>query len=589
MIKKTLITLVTSTLLMACEPSSTNSKDTLTPAAKPQVTADTLYTGGAIITMAGDKLEYAQAVAVKGDKILFVGDKDKASAYQNKSTKVVDLANKTMMPGFVEPHVHPSIAAIMLPNEIIAPYDWNLPDTVKKGVQNHDGYIKRITESIQQNSQPDEMYFIWGYHQLWHGELSRAMLNKISPNNPVGIIHRSFHEIYLNDAAMAKLAITENDFAGNPQVDWQKGHFYEGGWLALVPKMASVLLEPTRYLKGLGMMSQLVLQNGITTIAEPGFPSSDFDGEYQLLKTEMAKKPPYSVYLIPSGTQLYAMKGGNEQALAFTKTLEAKYNTDNIKFLPKQIKLFADGAIYSQLMQMQGDYTDGHQGEWMTPLDLLQQQLTLYWNEGYKIHIHANGDLGIQQILDFNAVDQKTTPRDDHRLTLHHMGYFSDIQAQQIADLGIDASVNPYYLWALADKYAEFGLGKERGENLVRLKSLVDKNIPLSFHSDFSMAPMEPLTLAWTAVNRVTSQGSEFSQDQRISVYNAMKAITIDAARVLNLEHQIGSIEKDKTANFTLLDADPFSIDTMKIKDIKVHSTVYEGKQTLVPRSNLNN
>jgi len=584
MIKKTLITLVASTLLMACEPSSTKSNDTVIPAAKSQIIADTLYTGGDIITMAGDKLEYAQAVAIKDDKILFVGDKDKASAYQNESTKVVDLANKTMMPGFVEPHVHPSIAAIMLPNEIIAPYDWNLPDTVKKGVQNHDDYITRITDSIQQNAQQNEMYFIWGYHQLWHGELSRDMLNKISSDKPVGIIHRSFHEIYLNDAAIAKLAIAEDDFAGNPQVDWQKGHFYEGGWLALVPKMASVLLEPKRYLKGLGMMSQLVLQNGITTIAEPGFPSSDFDGEYQLLKTEMAKNPPYSVYLIPSGTQLYSMKGGNEQALSFTKTLEAKYNTDNIKFLPKQIKLFADGAIYSQLMQMQGDYTDGHHGEWMTPLDLLQQQLTLYWNEGYKIHVHANGDLGIQQILDFNAADQQLMPRDDHRLTLHHMGYFSDIQAQQIADLGIDASVNPYYLWALADKYAEFGLGKERGENLVRLKSLVDKNIPLSFHSDFSMAPMEPLTLAWTAVNRVTSQGSEFSQDQRISIYDAMKAITIDAARVLNLEHQIGSIEKDKTANFTLLDANPFTINTMKIKDIKVHSTVYKGKQTLVPR-----
>ena len=325
-------------------------------------------------------------------------------------------------------------------------------------------------------------------------------------------------------------------------------------------------------------MSQLVVQNGITTIAEPGFPSANFEAEYALLKIEMDKLPPYSVYLIPNGTQLYRMKGGNEQALAFTKTLDGKYNTDNIKFLPNQIKIFSDGAIYSQLMQMQDGYTDGHAGEWMTPPDLLKEQLSLYWDNGYKIHVHSNGDLGIQQVLDFNSADQKRNPRSDHRFTLHHMGYFTDAQAQQVADLGMEASVNPYYLWALADKYSEIGLGKQRGENLVRINSLADKNVPISFHSDFSMAPMEPLTLAWTAVNRVTSQGSKFSQDQRVDVYTALQAITINAARVLNLENEIGSIELGKNANFVLLDENPLKMEPITLKDIKVLGTVYRGE-----------
>ena len=127
------------------------------------------------------------------------------------------------------------------------------------------------------------------HNQLWHGELSRDMINAITKDKPVGIIHRSFHEIYLNDAAIALLGITEDDFKGNPQVEWDKGHFYEGGWLALVPKMATIMLEPTRYMKGLGMMTQLIQQNGITTVAEPGFPSSDFNGELALLKKEMEK------------------------------------------------------------------------------------------------------------------------------------------------------------------------------------------------------------------------------------------------------------------------------------------------------------
>ena len=214
----------------------------------------------------------------------------------------------------------------------------------------------------------------------------------------------------------------------------------------------------------------------------------------------------------------------------------------------------------------------------MTPPDLLKEQLSLYWDNDYKIHVHSNGDLGIQQVLDFNSADQKRNPRSDHRLTLHHMGYFTDAQAQQVADLGMEASVNPYYLWALADKYSEIGLGKERGENLVRINSLADKNVPISFHSDFSMAPMEPLTLAWTAVNRVTSQGSKFSQDQRVDVYTALQAITINAARVLNLENEIGSIELGKNANFVLLDENPLKMEPITLKDIKVLGTVYRGE-----------
>lgn len=541
--------------------------------------ADAIYYNGDIITMEGDVVNYVEAVAIKNGTILFAGSKAEAEKFHADSTTMHDLKGKTMMPGFVEPHVHPSIAASILPNEIIAPYDWVLPTAIKKGVIGHDAYIKALTQSVQQNAKADEVYWVWGYHQLWHGDLSRDILNKISPDKPIAVLHRSFHEVFLNDKAIAIMKIKEADFKGNPQVDWKKGHFFEGGWLALVPKIAQWFIVPTRYSKGLELMSQLIHKNGITTVAEPGFPSSDFDLEYSLLKKEMDKNPPYSVFLIPSGTQLYSMKGNsNEKAEAFMQELPAKYNTSNISFLPKQVKLFSDGAIYSQLMRMEGGYTDGHQGEWMTDLDLLKQQVKFYWEKGYKIHVHANGDQGIQQVLDYVAENEKTYPRKDHRFTLHHMGYFSDKQAQQVKDLGIEASVNPYYLWALADKYSEKGLGKERGENLVRIKSLTSRGVPVSFHSDFAMAPIEPLTLVWTAVNRVTSQNSTFSQDQRIDAYLALKGITITAARTLNQENVIGSIKAGKRADFTILAENPLKIEPMKIKDIKVLGTVFKGR-----------
>jgi hypothetical protein len=238
-------------------------------------------------------------------------------------------------------------------------------------------------------------------------------------------------------------------------------------------------------------------------------------------------------------------------------------------------------------MQMKDNYTDGHKGEWMTPLDLFQEQISMYWDNGYKIHVHANGDKGIQQVLDYLELDQQRTARKNHRFTLHHMGYYTDDMAQQIKDLGAEASVNPYYLWALADKYSETGLGKDRGENLVRINSLVKRDIPVSFHSDFSMAPMEPLTLAWTAINRVSSENNSFSQDQKISVYDAMKAITIDAARTLNLEKQIGSIAEGKKANLVILNESPFKVDPMEVKNIKVLATIFEGGFNIVKSNNL--
>ena len=539
----------------------------------------TLYRNGTVLTMAGDEPSIAEALVEKDGRILFVGTLSEARKRAGVVAVDFDLRGATLMPGFIEPHLHPSLAAIMLQNEIIAPYDWKLPSGVKKGVTGEESYRERIAQSIEENAEPGELYFIWGFHQLWHGSLSRDLLNQIAGDQPVGIIHRSFHEIYLNDAAITLLGIKQDDFAGHPQVDWDEGHFYEGGWLALVPAMAPVLLQPEKYRRGLAVMSAILKQNGITTIAEPGFPSSDFDMELALLKAELASNPPYDVYLIPNGTQLYAMKGGNNEAMEFIETLGTaeELNTNNVRFLPKQVKLFADGAIYSQLMQMKDGYTDGHEGEWMTPLPLFRKQVEMYWNNDYRIHVHANGDLGQQMVIDNVSQLQVDRPRKNHRFTLHHMGYFTDDMADQMAELGMEASVNPYYLWALADKYSEHGLGPERAENLVALRLLVDRDIPLSFHSDFSMAPVEPLTLAWTAVNRTTSQGTRMSQEERIPIYEALKAITIDAARALNLEAEIGSLEPGKVANFTVLGANPLEVDTMQLRDLEIKGVVYRG------------
>ena len=568
-----LILLMVASAIISC---NTEKKDSNSNAGQNN-TDQTIYYGGDIITMEGNAPEYVEAVVRDKDKIVFVGKKADAEK-QYANAQQYDLKGKTMMPGFIEPHLHPMIAAVILSGDIVAPYDWTVPEGVKKGVQNHEDYLKRIKESVEKNGKAGNMTFIWGYHPLWHGELNKKILTEIAPDIPVTIIHRSFHEAFLNEKAVELYKINADQFKDNPQVEWDKGHFYEAGWMALAPHISTFLLDPVKYKKGLEDMTSLMKKNGITTIAEQGLPNVDLDMEYGLLKAEMDKNPPFEIYNVLNGTYLTLNAGGLEKAEELIVAAPEKYNTHNIFMLPKQVKLFADGAIYSLAMQMKDGYTDGFKGQWITPLDVFKEQMNFYWDKGYKINIHANGDLGIQMCLDIVKDMMKRNPRENHRLTLHHVGYFTDDQADQMKELGVESSANPYYLWALADKYSEHGLGPERARNLVHIKSLIDRDIPVSFHSDFAMAPAEPLTLAWTAINRMTSEHTLVSQDQRVSVYDGMKGITIIAARTLNLEDKMGSIKVGKDANFTLLKENPFKVDKMHIKDIYVEGSIYHGK-----------
>jgi len=569
-----LLTLVMAVItLYGCNNGNQKSETELQKSDSTQ----TIYFGGDIITMEGDKPEYVEAVVRENDKIVFIGEKENAEK-QFPNAEQYDLKGNTMMPGFIEPHLHPLIAAVILSGDIIAPHDWNVPEGIKKGVGSHKEFINRLKQSIANNGKENDILFIWGYHQLWHGDLNKQILNDLAPNVPVVVLHRSFHEAFFNDKAIDIVGLKEADYIGNPQVEWSKGHFFEGGWMAMAPKLSKYMLNPEKYAKGLEDMTLLMEKNGVTTINEPGFPNVSFDMEYNLLKAEMEKNPPYEVYNILSGTQLTNMKGSIEKAAEFMESTPAKYNTKNIKILPKQVKLFADGAIYSLAMQMKDGYTDGFKGKWMTPLALFEEQMNYFWDRDYKIHIHANGDLGIQRCIDITRSLMERNPRQNHNLTLHHLGYFTAEQADEMKELGIEASVNPYYLWALSDKYSEFGLGEERAKNLVDMKLLLDRDIPMSFHSDFAMAPAEPLTLAWTAINRVTSEGTEITQDQRIDVFTAIKAITITAAHTLMLEKEIGSIKVGKTCNFTILEENPFKVAPIHIKDIFVIGSIYHGR-----------
>jgi hypothetical protein len=247
--------------------------------------------------------------------------------------------------------------------------------------------------------------------------------------------------------------------------------------------------------------------------------------------------------------------------------------------IPQQVKLLADGAFFAQYMRMNPPgYIDGHEGKWLTPPEDLAEATTAFWNQGFQLHVHVNGDEGLDVVLDTLEMLLDQNPRFDHRFTLHHVGYSTNDQLRRAASLGVVISAQPYYLWALSDAYAKHGLGYDRASQISRLGSMVEHGIPVSLHSDFTMAPAAPLTLAWVAVNRITAEGTLMAPEERLSVEQALRAVTIDAAFALRMENEIGSIVAGKRADFTVLEQDPFEVPAIELKDLKIWGTVFEGR-----------
>lgn len=254
---------------------------------------------------------------------------------------------------------------------------------------------------------------------------------------------------------------------------------------------------------------------------------------------------------------------------------------DQVVLYNNHVKCLCDGAFYSQLMQMKDGYIDGHDGQWITPPEELEDTMRVYWRNGFQIHVHINGDLGMQKLLDVVETLNKESPRENHRVTVEHAGYFTKDQADRIAQLGLLVSAAPYYFY---DKYSEDGLGTARAQSMVPMRLLFDRGVVTAFHSDFTMAPSAPLLLAWSAINRVTAEGYTYREDLKVTPYQGMLAITKNAAIILGTDDIMGTIEGGKLANFTILEQNPLALEPINIKDIKIYASVYKGKMYMTSK-----
>jgi predicted amidohydrolase YtcJ len=195
-----------------------------------------------------------------------------------------------------------------------------------------------------------------------------------------------------------------------------------------------------------------------------------------------------------------------------------------------------------------------------------------------QVHIHTNGDEATELTLDRMEAALKRTPVRDHRFTLQHCQLADAAQFRRMRNLGmcVNLFANHHFYWG--DEHYRLTVGPERAERMNACRTALDTGVPMAIHSDAPVTPLGPFFTAWCAVNRRTASGRVQGEAERITVEEALYAVTIGAAYTLKMDGEVGSIEVGKKADFAVLEDDPTEIGAENLKDVRVWGTVQGGR-----------
>jgi predicted amidohydrolase YtcJ len=545
----------------------------------------TVFVAKEIVTMS-PTIQSATAVAVRDGRIIDVGEQAGVLArFKDSPGLVVDktFSEKVITPGLIDPHLHFWLFALVANSHFITPADWQLPWGDAKGVVGEKEYVERLREVEGSLKDPNELLFTWGHHEAFHGKLNRKLLDEVSSTRPIIVWQRSQHEFFFNTKALELLGQKEADWQGKGEMsamtNWQEGHVWEKGMYLVLPKLFPIIGSPEKFETGLERARAYVHAGGLTAASDPGvqLPESMI---LQMIHVLESGPMPFDYYLIPAGNTLYDMNGKDaDKAVAAARDQVKRLNGEHVEWMPDQVKLFADGGTFNQLMQMKHGYVDGHEGEWIQSPEDFAKSAWAFWQEDYQIVVHQTGDLGMELCLNTLEGLLHRYPRYDHRFRIDHFAYSEKPQVRRAARLGAEISSNPFYIHVLGERYRELVVGPERSEQMVRGRSVIDQGVHLSFHSDAPMAPARPMLLVWSAVNRIGLSGEQvMGPEEKVTSEEAFRAITIEAAHAMRKENEIGSIDIGKKANFTVFEENPIKADPKRLKDLAIWGTVFEGK-----------
>jgi len=528
---------------------------------------DTLYYGGSILTME-DEHDRPEAVLVSRGIIKKVGTLKEVMDAAGKNIKKYDLSGKCLMPSFIDPHGHVAMKAQM---SLFA----DLSEC-----RCFDDIEKEMAKYIKENKiTPKQVAVGFGYDHNFLEEYAhpgKAVLDKASSDIPILILHVSGH-LGCANSAMLDLAGIDKDtedpkggrygrVEGSTEPD---GYLEESAMMGVQGKMAKrIKADIGKMLNG---MQQAYIENGVTTVQEGAANA----GNIKLLKmASMLGKLKTDVVIYP------LISDGGSDLIEKNRRIVGQYKK-HLKI--GGYKMLLDGSPQGRSAWMSEPYLGGEEGycgyPWITDEEADEYVLTAV-EENMQVLAHCNGDAASEQFLNAyeRAMAKSENPnKGDLRPVMIHCQTVRNDQLDRMAEIDMVASIFVGHVYYWGDVHMK-NFGPERGNHISPVKDALDRGLSVNFHQDTPITKPDMLHSVWCAVNRISRGGNVIGEDQKVGVYDALKAVTINAAYEYFEEDSKGSIAEGKRADLVILDKDPTTVESMAIKDISVLETIKDGK-----------
>ncbi len=531
-----------------------------------------IYRARRIVTMNPARPE-ATHVAVRAGRVLGAGTLAELSGW-GPHRNDDRFAGQVLLPGFVEGHSH-----------LMAGTLWRYTYCGWFDVQDPEGRtvpgsrsLEAVVQALSKAAAAGRPLIGWGFDPIYYGgaRCTRADLDRVSTEHPVGVLHASAHILNVNSAALKaagflKTGIEHPGFPLGPD-GLPTGELR--GPEAMLPMFHHLGLNASMLSgdeEGLRAFGRLAVRAGVTTATD--LAATLTDPELAMLERVTAE-PGHPVRVVPL-LRMIGLKPA--EAVARAAALRAR-STDMLRL--GRIKVVADGSIqgFSARLRWPGYFNGAPNGLWYTAPEAVRECYELALAQGVQVHTHTNGDEATAMALDALEAALRKQPACDHRFTLQHAQLADAAQLRRLRALGGCVNLFANHLFYWGDQHAAVTVGGERAERMNACRSALDAGLALAIHSDAPITPLAPLFTAWCAVNRVSASGRVLGERERITVAEALHAITLGAATTLHLDGEIGSIECGKRADFAVLDEDPREAPPEVLKDLRVRATVQGGR-----------
>ncbi|ABD56167.1 amidohydrolase [Jannaschia sp. CCS1] len=538
----------------------------------------TVFKAKTIVTMDPNQ-PTATHVAVRDGHILSVGGPDCADAW-GPVAHDDGLSHATLMPGFVEGHAHMMAGAIW-DYTYAGFHDRIDPDgTLWEGVSSTEAVVARFAEE-EAKLPPDAPLIGWGFDPIFlpGDRLSRAHLDRVSADRPIAIIFSNFHLMCVNSAALALVGFDAGtnvegvvkDPDGHPTGELQE-------MAAMFPIMRRLGIDFRNLSQrdsSIRSYAKVAVRAGVTTVTDL---FSELQEEDLALMQAITGEADFPLRIVPA----LGAVGGTPAEIADRAIAMRAKSTDKLRL--GAVKLMTDGSIQGWTARVKWPGYVGGQpnGIWNLAPDQIRDLCAEMHARGVQMHIHVNGDEASEVVIDALEAAMQVAPWPGHRHVLQHGQLMGADQFHRCAELGLCVNLFANHLWYFGDQHVALTVGWDRAHRMDGARAALDAGVKIAVHSDAPVTPMGPLFTAWCAVNRRTMSGEVLGKAQKITVDEALHAITLGAAYTLRMDDEIGSIETGKRADFAVLGADPSAVDPMDLKDVPVLGTVSGGRAHLL-------